>query len=68
MHIDFYNLSFSVIMPMKRSSGDVFFNPTLCASPGVTCSDFKERTRFLQEDDSGIKSGKTTNSALSALT
>ncbi|XP_037541577.1 DNA-binding protein RFX6 [Nematolebias whitei] len=48
-------------MPMKRSSGcsasgDVFFNPTLCVSPGVTCSDFKDQTRFLQEDDSGIKS------------
>ncbi|XP_017286884.1 DNA-binding protein RFX6 isoform X2 [Kryptolebias marmoratus] len=46
-------------MPMKRSSsarGDGFFSHALCVSPEVTRSDFKEQTRFLQEDDSGIKS------------
>ncbi|XP_013886328.1 DNA-binding protein RFX6 [Austrofundulus limnaeus] len=48
-------------MPMKRSGDtsardDVFFSHALCGSPQITCSDFKGQTRFLQEDDSGIKS------------
>lgn len=55
---------FSVIMPMKRSGdssprGDMFFSHALCGSPQITCSDFKDQTHFLQEDDSGIKSGKS---------